>query len=153
MTLTRAELAAASCRALPVSWWFPERDQGESNHARLAVSICAGCPSRAACLTSALEAGEEYGIHGGAGEARRRALRMAERRGELDEALAAHWAALDGDRVALLPSFGDGATHGRRSTFNRGCRCDPCSMAASLDGVVAKLGHKRRRATAGVVAA
>ena len=139
----------AACRHLPVDWWFPTRQPGAANHARLGKSICAACPIREACLVTALRNNEEHGVHGGAGEARRRVLRKAMLADPetFTAAMGAHWRAVDGvpergDR-ALLTANGQGATHGRRSSFARGCRCEPCSLAASADGAVAKIRARR----------
>lgn len=151
------ERRAAACRHLPTAWWYPEKAEGQDNHGRLAKSICATCPTRGACLQDALERGEAYGIHGGAGESRRRVLIRARRAGVLADVVAAHWRQLDGgpelgDR-ALLSARGEGATHGRRVTYARTCRCEACTMAASFDGAVKSLrSAKPRRRTTEVAA-
>lgn len=151
------ERRAAACRHLPVSWWYPTKASGQDNHGRLAKSICATCPVRGACLQGAIERGEPYGIHGGAGEGRRRVLARARRTGILAEVVAAHWRQLDGDPEPgdrdLLSARSEGATCGRRVTYARTCRCEACSMAASFDGVVKSLRvAKPRRRTSEVAA-
>lgn len=133
----------AACRFLaPVDgatgphWWYPGRGPGVDNHGALAKAVCRGCPVREACLTTAILAGEDHGIHGGAGEARRRVLRRAMADGTFDAALAAHWRRLDGeepragDRV-LLEGQRSGR-HGRASRYAKGCRCGPCSLAVGM---------------------
>jgi WhiB family redox-sensing transcriptional regulator len=133
----------AACRGgLPAAWFYPERETGADNHGARAKAVCAGCPVRRECLASALRRREPAGIWGGAGEARRRGLLRAARTDPegLVPMLAAHWRDLDGcpedGDVALLASFGEGATHGRRVTYAKGCRCVACTWAASTLGVV-----------------
>jgi pyruvate/2-oxoglutarate dehydrogenase complex dihydrolipoamide acyltransferase (E2) component len=202
------------CDGLPTEWFFPERVSGEGsarsaerqprtapataerrprtatdNHGARAKAACAGCEVREACLLAAVDRNEPAGIWGGAGEARRRAVRAvkgevvaAERalaaaqaeawdadgtdgggdawarrdaasveleraRDRMTRILAAHFRQLDGvalpGDVTLLASFGEGATHGRRSTQAKGCRCDRCCMAASFEGAMKALGVTR----------
>lgn len=116
---------------MPTEWFFP--DVGDD--AALARRICAGCPVREECLRSALANHEEFGIWGGAGGNTRRIFarlatvgdwtgyRMAVRRhfDRLDE-LAATGVRPAGAQI----SYGEGATHGKASTYGRGCRCVPC---------------------------
>lgn len=136
-----------ACATLPVAWWFPTRQRGRDNHGERAKAICAGCPVRSACLVSALQRGEEWGIWGGAGESRRRVLRRGLAAGSLDAVAAAHWRQLDGRAQTgdqeLLAVPGRGATCGRRSSQAKGCRCSACRMAASFDGVVKTLERPR----------
>jgi WhiB family redox-sensing transcriptional regulator len=129
----------AACRGgLPTDWFYPERGGGGSDHVgNRAKAVCSGCPVREECLASALRRREPAGVWGGAGEARRRAIARAAKKGPqaLAPLLAAHWRAVDdcpeeGD-VELLASFGAGARHGRRSTQAKGCRCAACVWAAS----------------------
>lgn len=141
--------AAMACSGLPPSWFFPERDDGTDNHGARAKAACAVCPVREACLLSAVQRNEPAGIWGGAGEARRRRLRAVRGDGALlRRVLDAHWRQLDGcplpGDVALLASFGEGATHGRRSTQAKGCRCSACTMAASFEGAWKSLGLPKR---------
>jgi len=85
------------------------------------------------------------GIWGGAGTARRRALRKAARQNLYDDAAEAHFASLDGHRLTseqkeLLASYGDNAKHGTRETYARGCTCEPCATAASLYSISQTIG-------------
>jgi len=150
---------AAACRFLAPAdgetgphWWYPEKGAGNDNHGALAKAVCRACPVREQCLMTALEANEEHGIHGGAGEQRRRTLRRAQAAGVLEAALAAHWRALDGVPVAgdrkVLAGFGAGAQHGRPGTYAKGCRCDPCALAVGMREVQASL-RSRRPASGG----
>lgn len=134
-----------------VDWFFPDLEADGDNHGARGKLVCAGCPARAACLLGALGRNEEFGIWGGAGEARRRTLRRARAEGRLDDVLAAHWRNLDGapepGDAELLAVFGEGATHGKPGTYAKGCRCDPCVLAASLRTAQAKLTHRPRRSS------
>ncbi|WP_218917325.1 WhiB family transcriptional regulator [Luteipulveratus mongoliensis] len=69
-------VAGALCNgaADPDRWW-PTRRASRRKHRAHAAAVCAGCPVRAACLTYAQEAGQEYGIWGGLSEQDRRDLR------------------------------------------------------------------------------
>lgn len=147
MTLAEASWRDdAACRDAPTDWFFPDRD-GPDNHGRQAKAVCAHCPVRTHCLTENLTAG--YGIHGGAGEPRRRALRQAARVSpqRYEATIAAHFRALDGqpphptDHV-LLGSHGDAATHGLRVTYAKGCRCPACVVATAIDGAAVKLNRR-----------
>jgi WhiB family redox-sensing transcriptional regulator len=114
--------------------WFPERGQGNA-----AKKICASCPVRVDCLRRAVDAGEEFGIWGGAGELTRRHLRNAlDENGEHAYAveLQDHFDRLDEFKATgrqpagpASRALGAGATHGKASTYNRGCRCEPCREA------------------------
>lgn len=119
--------------------WFPEARPGTSNHGLEAIRICTGCPIRETCLREAVARGEPAGIWGGAGQSRRRVLRRAFVAGRYDRVAAAHFRTLDNvehptDRY-LLQAFGEGATHGRRVTYARGCDCEPCTLSASFETV------------------
>ena len=118
--------AEAACSGKDTAIWFPTRGD---NGAR-AKRLCAGCPVRVGCLVGAVERGEQYGVWGGSGETERRSLRRAWCIGgpAWDLAVAGHFAALD--RATSLDANGTGATHGRRVTYARGCRCPACSLAA-----------------------
>jgi WhiB family redox-sensing transcriptional regulator len=116
--------------------WFPERGQGNA-----AKRICASCPVRSDCLRRAVDAGEEFGIWGGAGELTRRHLRnVLEDDGEHAYSIEQqdHFDRLDEfattTRQPVGPAvvFGIGATHGRKSTYKRGCRGDHCRVAMGL---------------------
>ena len=121
----------AACRGLDTGLWYP--DHGDDGTA--ARAICRTCPVRTACLTAAVASGEQYGIYGGAGESARRPLRRAWRVGGIawDIAIANHWERIDNpDSANPMKSFGLGATHGRRVTHSRGCRCDLCLITPAI---------------------
>lgn len=68
-------MSAARCRGLDVRLFFPDSGQ----HAGPAQRVCASCPVRATCLEYALDAGEAWGVWGGATEDERRAMRWQRR--------------------------------------------------------------------------
>lgn len=144
MTLTADQRTLAACADHDPETWFPAR--GDNGAA--ARAVCATCPIRRPCLVGAVERSEAYGIWGGAGEPARRVLRRAWRIGEpaWSMALDAHFDALDAGEVSDVN--GPGATHGRRGTYAKGCRCDPCTMAALFDGVQSAMTHRRPRRAA-----
>ena len=128
--------------------WFPERTPGATNAAHAEKTCCATCPIRAGCLEASVARNEPAGIWGGAGELERRFLRRAWvadghragpryvlQSGLFFDRLEAQVA---GGAAAVPDRNGEGATHGRRATFAKGCRCDPCALAASFDGMAAK---------------
>lgn len=102
-----------------------------------AVAMCAECPVREACLLEAVLRCEGFGVWGGAGEQRRRKLRRAFHEGRYTEVVAAHFRQIDGTEAhgdrELLAVWGEGATHGRRVTYAKACRCSACSMAAAFE--------------------
>lgn len=67
--------ARAACRGDDPEIFFPHRGEGVS----IPQAICARCPVTAQCLEYALDAGEHFGIWGGASERERRRLRRARR--------------------------------------------------------------------------
>jgi hypothetical protein len=151
----------AACRDVPpelVGMWFPAgpgedvggaNSAGGDNHGRQAKAVCATCPVWRECLEGAVERREEHGIWGGAGGDLLRALRRAWLDGEerWEAVLVEHRAVLDRindppppvsmrarrGRAPVVNRNGPGATHGLRITYNRGCRCAPCKLAA-VDG-------------------
>ena len=129
--LTIQQRAKAACRGCDTDLWYPQRgDDGAE-----ARAVCAGCPVREPCLIAAIASGEMHGIHGAAGESARRPLRRAWRVGgpAWTAALAEHWDRIDDPgHASPIRSLGDGATHGRRVSHARGCRCDPCLIAPAL---------------------
>lgn len=147
--------AQAACRgAAPVDGsvpgavhlWFPTRTAGTGNHAVAAKDICRTCPVREQCLLYAVALNIEDGVWGGTGEAERRWIRRAwvgdgrEVGPQYRLAAGRHFAELDRPGSQAVPNRnGAGATHGRRATFARGCRCGPCTMATSFDGLVKTL--------------
>lgn len=125
--------------------WFPEQGSGAVGR-----RVCAVCPVRVDCLRYALDAKEEFGIWGGAGEHARRFLgRLAGQRLaiEMDD----HFARLDEFAVTgaqpkgAAQVNGAGATHGKASTYGRGCRCVPCKAAKMAS--LARTAEKQRAAS------
>ena len=139
----------AACLGRGPERWYPVSQGDPALEAR---AICCRCPVLARCLDAAIERREDYGIHGGAGEAERRTFARARQdrdhgpewvpgcRCQWCAELARHVANLDaianGRRRVGDPGDrnGPGATHGRRSTYARGCRCDGCRWSASSTG-------------------
>jgi WhiB family redox-sensing transcriptional regulator len=68
----------AACRDYDPEMFFPTADErtpkGAADLAE-AKAVCAVCPVRKACLTWAIEAGEDHGVWGGTSEDERRAMR------------------------------------------------------------------------------
>ena len=129
----------AACRGLDPAIFHPD----EGDNGKAAKAVCRTCPTRVACLTAAVAAGEHYGVWGGAGEKDRRPLRRAWLVGGVvwDMAAAAHFDALDDGRA--IDVTGEGGTHGRRGRYAKGCRCIPCSLTAVMpDGALAKIRTK-----------
>lgn len=142
----------AACVGLGNGRWYADSVDGQGDNARAAKQVCAGCSVAAVCLDAALEQHERWGIWGGAGEAERRTFaycRPARPHGpDPVEGCACRWceewerhrsnldAIATGGRRAGRPGDrnGTGATHGRRATYARGCRCAPCRWSASLLG-------------------
>jgi WhiB family transcriptional regulator, redox-sensing transcriptional regulator len=61
--------ARAACAGSDPALWFPREEQHGGNAAAMAaeaVRICRGCPVRAECSATAADAGERWGIWGGA---------------------------------------------------------------------------------------
>ncbi len=56
-------LPGAACRGADPDLFFPAPGDAETEAA--AVTICAGCPVRAACYARAVQNGERYGVWGG----------------------------------------------------------------------------------------
>lgn len=114
--------------------WFPEQGSGVT-----ARRICAACPVRVDCLEHAIGNREEFGIWGGAGEFTRRhlaAVKRSRRRYviEVDDYFARldEFVATGAQPAGAVISFGPGATHGRKSTYKRGCRGALCQRAMGL---------------------
>lgn len=134
--------ATAAARRAHTAVWFPER----GGATREAEQTCRACPRRETCLKDAVTRHEPVGIWGGAGGSRLRLLRreLAVSESRYLEAAAAHFRALDGaalpqDRVTLRVATA-AVTHGRRSSWSKGCRCGRCRMAAQMpDDVLARI--------------
>lgn len=142
----------AACRGMDPGTFFVER--GDVEGVEVAKAVCRGCPVRVDCLLAATDRCEEFGIWGGGGEPVRRHLRTVKRAHygcdpecgcRFCRTVAAHFARLDGETDAPFISTGPAARHGRASTYGRGCRCDPCSLAKR---VAMLLSACRRRAKA-----
>lgn len=71
-------MADANCRGVDVGLFF--LDQGSTNDAEKARSICRSCDVQAECLAYALSIGEAHGIWGGLTPRQRVRLRRARRR-------------------------------------------------------------------------
>jgi len=129
----------AACRGLDPAIFHPD----EGDNGKAAKAVCRGCPVRVACLTAAVAAGEHFGVWGGAGEPARRPLRRAWLMGGVvwDMALAEHFDALDEGRVSSI--VGEKASHARRASYAKGCRCEHCVKASVLDDLtIARLQGK-----------
>ena len=76
--------AWAACRGGNMADWFPERDEGTSDHAAglaRAREVCAGCTVRADCLDYALaQETRLVGLWGGLSEKERKNARRTRRR-------------------------------------------------------------------------
>lgn len=104
-----------------------------------ARAICATCPVRVECLLAALGRGEQGGIWAGAGGDLLKDLRRAYRNADHDGyrprchcawcvRVRAHLAGLLVDRNT------GGVTHGKGSTYARGCRCPRCALRVTVTG-------------------
>lgn len=155
-TITAVDWPRAACRntaprdgTVEDHRWYPERAPGSANVAHAEKACCATCPIRAGCLEASVARNEPAGIWGGAGELERRFLRRAwvadgRRAGPRYQLQAGLFfdrleAQVAGGATEVPDRNGDGATHGRRATYAKGCRCDPCSLAASFDGMATKI--------------
>jgi WhiB family redox-sensing transcriptional regulator len=139
----------APCRATSSQGvnFFPDRTSAEVgwnryDAGRSAKAICAGCPLAAPCVTAAVARNERWAIWGGAGGGRRRALRRWWGTEHWPDALAAHMRDLHGQRAQpdddrWLKVGGAERECGKRGTFATGCRCDPCSVRAGVEGAMA----------------
>lgn len=65
----------AACASVGGDVWYPEK--GEST--RQAKAVCMGCEVREACLQSALDRDEHFGVWGGYSERERRKLKRGEK--------------------------------------------------------------------------
>ena len=142
----------AACRGTDPDRFFLTR--GDIEGTRSAKAVCRGCPVRVDCLLEALERREEFGLWGGAGEPVRRALLTLERKHygfdpecpcQFCRAVADHLAHLDGQGSSPFISTGQGARHGRAATYGRGCRCDPCSLAKTMQTLVSSCRRRARK--------
>lgn len=118
-----------------------------------ALAACARCKHWAPCVATSVARNDRFGITGGAGGGRRRALRRAWDTPAWPDALAAHGRNLHGEPAQpgdddLLRPGGDDRTCGLRGSFATGCRCDPCSFSAGTSGALAATGKGRNLAAA-----
>lgn len=154
----------AACRGMDPALWFPEKgcprhggahgncprgcEETADNHGRQGREICALCPVAAECLEDALRRREKRGIWGGASERRRRRLlplflrrrhdyspECSDPRCEWCPLVREHLTNVSGDADRPFNLNGPYVTHGRRSTYARGCRCAMCCFAVSSVGV------------------
>lgn len=108
--------------------------------------VCATCPVSSDCLQHALAAREKVGLWGGASERERRSMRVRylqrthDYRPGCDDP-GCRWcrrveAHLDALRTPQGPRQlnGPGARCGKKSTYNRGCRCGPCALSRTSQG-------------------
>lgn len=144
----------ASCLGMGPDRFFPTKAAGTDTTQAEGKAICAQCPVLLDCLEDSMIHRDEAGLWGGAGEPERRVLVRAWLKRPHGPGVvsgcscawcvdvAAHLDRLDGLRVKVRDTNGRKATHGRRSTFARGCRCTPCRWSASAPGqVVARCGE------------
>lgn len=136
----------AACAGTDPDVFFPPADRHGWSPGP-ARRICAACPVRVECLTDAVDRREPAGIWAGAGGGLRRQLARARRLVEPGHGYRAgcgcvwcftatrHFRWLDAQAADQVEepvvSNGPGVTHGRRSTYARGCRCGRCLLAGS----------------------
>ena len=102
--------------------------------------VCAACPVARDCLTYAIVEREEHGIWGGCGESKMRFLARVHKDRQCDsygwqDGCQCHWCVAVEDAIAQNVVFnanGEGATHGNRVTYARGCRCLACRICAGV---------------------
>jgi hypothetical protein len=76
--LSDAWMADGLCRQVDADMFFPEgRGAAITTQIEQAKKICAGCPSKQACLEWALQTGQHSGVWGGTSEEERRGMRQA----------------------------------------------------------------------------
>lgn len=69
----------AACRGTDPELYFPVGTSGPAEaQLKAAQAVCRACPIRSACLTWALETGQEAGVWGGTSEEDRRDMRRDE---------------------------------------------------------------------------
>lgn len=138
--------AKAACRDLDPALWYPQRSDGNPM-GRAGKDRCRSCPVVTDCLEHALAKREKQGIWGGASTRRRRVLLVAflQRAHDFDAGCrnrSCRWCPVVREHLAELAGESDGpvdlngpsATHGRRSTYARGCREARCVFAISAVG-------------------
>lgn len=132
----------AACKDMDATLWYPE--QGQTMKAGRAV--CAGCPVAPQCLEHAIGTYERQGAWGGASDRQRRRLRMAwfTRRHNYEPGCndpSCRWCRTVDAHIAGLAEpqtpqqlNGPGARCGFKSTYARGHRDGPCTLAITPQG-------------------
>lgn len=132
----------AACKGRDANLWYPELGQTM----QAGREFCAVCPVVGRCLEYAISTYERQGAWGGASDRQRRRLRMVwfTRRHPYDKACedpSCRWCRTVDAHVASLVApdgpqqlNGPGARCGFKSTYARGCRCGPCTLAVSPAG-------------------
>lgn len=138
----------AACRGATHKFFKPDQPRSGKRKpwsAADAKRICADCPVVVECLTYAVDAKERDGIWGGAGDDLLRGLRRVRSRGDevaWQAAVDAHLGRLRELVVTKIPRpkraphrNGPAVTHGKASTYARGCRCSRCKFRVSAPGI------------------
>lgn len=148
----------AACRGATAKFFPPDQQRGEHEpwSPVPAQRICATCPVAVECLTYAVDARERHGIWGGAGGDLLRGFRRIRQRsnGRHDpddrESCDCDWCAaihshLERIRELVVTEItrprraphrnGPAVTHGKASTYARGCRCARCKFRVSAPGI------------------
>jgi WhiB family redox-sensing transcriptional regulator len=69
----------AACQGSPLDWFVEVSGTRGEPEAEQAKAVCKWCPVRRPCLDYALDAGEKFGIWGGASTTQRQHLRRQRR--------------------------------------------------------------------------
>lgn len=138
----------AACRGVDPARWYPEKGQT----AKAGRAICAECPVLGQCLAHALDRPETYGVWGGADQRTLRRMRVLRGRdlawlppehdlGVYCDSPSCRWCrTVDAHRASLAEPEGpqqlngDGARCGFSSTYARGHRDGPCTLAITPQG-------------------
>jgi WhiB family transcriptional regulator, redox-sensing transcriptional regulator len=134
--------ARAECRDQDATLWYPE--QGQTMKAGRAV--CAACPVAAQCLEHSIATYERQGCWAGSSDRQRRRLRMVwftrahDHRADCTDP-GCRWCRTVDAHIASIAEpegpqqlNGPGARCGFKSTYARGHRCGPCTLAVSPAG-------------------
>lgn len=133
---------SAACLGMDAHLWYPEQGQTMKK----GRAICAACPVAPQCLEHAVASYERDGGWGGSSDRQRRRLRMIwftrrhDHRSDCDDP-ACRWCRTVDAHIAALSEpqgpqqlNGPGARCGFKSTYARGHRCGPCTLAVSPAG-------------------
>ena len=132
----------AACKDQSALLWYPQL----GSTMKAGREVCATCPVVAQCLEHAIGAYEREGCWGGTSDRQRRRLRMVwfTRRHDHDSDCddpSCRWCRTVDAHVASLAEpegpqqlNGPGARCGFKSTYARGHRCGPCTLAVSPAG-------------------